>query len=404
VHFASGRGAARGEGTHAAHLPEPHVTPEIVKTAPYSHVPAAAARAVADFFARYLPAAGAPPPDAEAVAAIVDTAFWASLLREEGRSPRISLALVPPELAGEPLQFEHPFPLAPAPLARLAPAVERPGIHLGVWRHGSEMCVWGATRVLPDLCLVLEVVEPGLLVLKYRRAEEFGKYGNIAVLRGNRMDVLDQVSTCLPGCDGEGDVPAGLRLDSRASRVELRPELVQLAISMREHGRGGSLLVVPAGADEWRESIVKPVPYAVAPSFSTLAGLLDAVPPEPEHGAWQEDVRHLVDAVAGLTAVDGAAVMTDDYAILAFGAKIMRRDGFAAVERITVTEPVLGNVPQVVAPSQLGGTRHLSAAQFVSDQRDALALVASQDGRFTVFAWSPAEDMVHAHRMEALLL
>jgi len=39
-------------------------------------------------------------------------------------------------------------------------------------------------------------------------------------------------------------------------------------------------------------------------------------------------------------------------------------------------------------PAQFGGTRHLSAAQFVHDQRDAIALVASQDGRFTVFAWS----------------
>ena len=55
-------------------------------------------------------------------------------------------------------------------------------------------------------------------------------------------------------------------------------------------------------------------------------------------------------------------------------------------------------------PTQLGGTRHLSAAQFVHDQRDAVALVASQDGRFTVFAWSPCEDMVHAHRVETLLL
>jgi len=59
----------------------------------------------------------------------------------------------------------------------------------------------------------------------------------------------------------------------------------------------------------------------------------------------------------------------------------------------------------VVAPaSRLGGTRHLSAAQFIHDQHDAVALVASQDGRFTVFAWSPCEDSVHAHRVETLLL
>jgi hypothetical protein len=46
----------------------------------------------------------------------------------------------------------------------------------------------------------------------------------------------------------------------------------------------------------------------------------------------------------------------------------------------------------------------LSAAQFVHDQFDAIALVASQDGGFTVFAWSPKEEMVHAHRIDALLL
>ena len=55
-------------------------------------------------------------------------------------------------------------------------------------------------------------------------------------------------------------------------------------------------------------------------------------------------------------------------------------------------------------PEELGGTRHLSAAQFIHDQRDAVALVASQDGRFTVFEWSPCEAIVHAHRLDALLL
>jgi len=96
--------------------------------------------------------------------------------------------------------------------------------------------------------------------------------------------------------------------------------------------------------------------------------------------------------------------MTRDYELLAFGAKIARRKGAPQVEQVSVTEPIEGGVPSTVTPAQLGGTRHLSAAQFVQDQRDALALVASQDGRFTVFAWSPCEEMVHAHRVETLLL
>jgi hypothetical protein len=96
--------------------------------------------------------------------------------------------------------------------------------------------------------------------------------------------------------------------------------------------------------------------------------------------------------------------MSDQYELLAFGAKIARRKGSPQVEQVVVTEPLVGNVAAIFTPAQLGGTRHLSAAQFVHDQRESLALVASQDGRFTVFAWSPCEEIVHAHRVEALLL
>ncbi|MBA2647242.1 MAG: hypothetical protein H0U81_10620, partial [Pyrinomonadaceae bacterium] len=87
-------------------------------------------------FARHLAAArlqgrreSAPQPDAQTIEAIIDTAFWASLRREEGYSPKISLAFLPPELAGQPLTFERRLPLTPTTLSRLAPAVERPGIH-----------------------------------------------------------------------------------------------------------------------------------------------------------------------------------------------------------------------------------------------------------------------------------
>jgi hypothetical protein len=109
-------------------------------------------------------------------------------------------------------------------------------------------------------------------------------------------------------------------------------------------------------------------------------------------------------SIGGLTAVDGATVLNDRYEVLAFGAKIWRPEGRPPVEKWVITEPIVGNVPMVVHPTEHGGTRHFSAAQFVQDQRDSLSLVASQDGRFTVFAWSPCENMVHAHRVESLLM
>jgi hypothetical protein len=173
---------------------------------------------------------------------------------------------------------------------------------------------------------------------------------------------------------------------------------------MRAHGRGGSLLVVPSKTELWRESVVQPVLYAVAPPFSALAEVMQNRAGENPDGRWLDALRRAVDGVAGLTAVDGATVITDQYEVLAFGTKIVRRDGSSQVAEVIMTEPIEGARAEVVEPAQLGGTRHLSAAQFVRDQRDAVALVASQDGRFTVFAWSPCENMVHAHRIETLLL
>src|SRR5207244_1473641 len=102
-----------------------------------------------------------------------------------------------------------------------------------------------------------------------------------------------------------------LGFDAPASWAQSLNVLVQLAASMRAHGRGGALLVVPSGTDTWRQSIVQPILYGVQPFFSELTDLLNEQ--ATERRRWQE-------------------------------------------------------------------------------------------GRFTVFAWSPCESTVHAHRVEALLL
>jgi hypothetical protein len=324
------------------------------------------------------------------------------LRREEGYTPKISLAFLRPEQAGGPLRFEQRLPLDPVALSRLAPAVERPGIHLGVWRDGTSLCVWGTTRDVPRICFVLEVVAPGLLVIKYRRGRETGKFVNVVVLEGDSVKFVDERGTSLPDCPELLTHLLGFGApEPTADSVNV---LLQLAASMRTHGRGGSLLVVPEGSDEWRESIVRPVPYAAGPPYSELAELMRREADESATTIWQESLIDAVEMVAGLTAVDGAALINERFEVLAFGAKIGRRDGGAQVERVVLTEPVVGDSAVVVNPVQLGGTRHLSAAQFVQDQKGAVALVASQDGRFTVFAWSPCEEMVHAHRVETLLL
>lgn len=346
----------------------------------------------------------APQPDARSIAAIINATFWASFRPEEGRFPKISLAYLPPEAARQPMVFEHPLPLTAGVLTKLAPAVERPEIHLGVWNHGDELKVWGTTRTIPSFCFVLEDIEPGLLVVKHRRLDGFGKYANVAVLTGEQVKVIDEKGTSLPDCPSLLKALLAFTAAATNGPHHSLNILVQLSASMRAQGHGGTLLVVPGGAEGWRDSIAQPILYSVTPSFAALSELLRKETEEKDRRQWESAVRRVVDTIGGLTAVDGATVINDRYEVLAFGAKIRRRDGVPPVDKWIITEPIVGNLPVVVHPTEHGGTRHLSAAQFVHDQRDALALVASQDGRFTVFAWSPCEDMVHAHRVESLLM
>jgi hypothetical protein len=249
---------------------------------------------------------------------------------------------------------------------------------------------------------VIEVAEPGLIVVKQHRREKLAKYVNVAVLQGDQIKVIDENASSLPDCPEL--LASLLGFDSPASWSGSVNVLVQLAVSMRAHRKGGLLLLVPAGDASWRESANQPVKYEIAPTWAELAALRFPPDDETRVRVWRDELTRAVDAVGGLTAVDGATVMTTSYELLAFGVKIARRRGSPVVSRLTLTEPVEGSGARVVNPEEVGGTRHLAGAQFVHDQRDAIALVASQDGRFTVFAWSPCEGMVHAHRVETLLL
>ena len=286
-----------------------------------------------------------PPPDAETIEAIIDAAFWASLRREETYIPKISLVLLPPEDAPHPLRLERPLPLRPAALVKVAPAVERAGIHLGVWRDADAgLSVWGTIRSVPALSVVVEVAAPGLLVVKHHRGGEGGKFINFAVLEGDQIKIIDERASKVPDCPKLVTSLLGIEqqhaLRPSADSVNL---LVQLAVSMRAHGRGGLLLLVPEKSDAWLESIVKPIPYPVVPAFAELAQLNRQRPEEDGKQLWQDAVNRSVDAVAGLTAVDGATVLTSKYELLAFGAKIVRRKGSAQVEQVTITEPIEGN-------------------------------------------------------------
>src|ERR1700681_1168093 len=93
-------------------------------------------------------------PDASVIERLINATFWASLRREEGYIPKISLAYLPPGQDAGRMLFEHSLPLDARALAKVAPVVERAGIHLGVWHEDDDLRVWGTTHAIPTFCFV----------------------------------------------------------------------------------------------------------------------------------------------------------------------------------------------------------------------------------------------------------
>jgi hypothetical protein len=306
--------------------------------------------------------------------------------------------LLKPGQANQAVEFTKRR-LIPYNLLKLAPAVEKPGIHLGVWYDDEGLYVWGTATGTPPLSFVLEVIEPGLLVAKHRRADGYGKFVNVAILRGEQLQLVDAENTAVDDCPALQKFLPEPGLPDASGEID--NVLVELAGVMRSHGRGGLVLVVPTESRKWQESIVHPMTYPVLPVYTGIAELRQK---EQAKWQWREEIQRAIGIVGGFTAVDGATIITRDYHLLAFGAKVARAKSSTPVDKMVLTEPVVGSEAKYMHPAQNGGTRHLAAAQFVYDQRDAVALVASQDGFFTVFAWSTALNMVHAHRIDVLLL
>ena len=118
--------------------------------------------------------------------------------------------------------------------------------------------------------------------------------------------------------------------------------LLRLAVSMRAHKRGGTLLVVPGeGRTGWRESIVRPDHLRGRASVHRAARARRTMRRRSDPRT-RPALARVVDAVAGLTAVDGATLINDRYELLAFGVKIGRPEGRPRVEQVVVSEPVEG--------------------------------------------------------------
>lgn len=339
-------------------------------------------------------------PSPEHLAEMINVAHWASYATEEGYSVTGSLLLRPPDHITDTFHFDTHIELTVRTIVKLGPALEDPRADIGVWPDETgQLKIWGFTTISYETAiasdLLIKILGPGRILIMYS-----GR--TIAALTANRAVFIDSRSflhTIMPKIAAQAHTT-----DISLVNLFRYNAILKIAQQMRTHGRGGTVLIVPEDMN-WKKSIKAPIHYTGGASFLDPDAML-STPSRTELADtenllrivrdmnltlkkdwlrnWQQ-VQQQCTRIARLTAVDGALVMTFDRYVYCFGAKIETIDTRTISTSLSVIEPFESHNVGLQPFSSLGGTRHISAAQFVYDQPGAISIVASQDGNVTFF-------------------
>jgi len=345
-------------------------------------------------------------PSPEQLSTMIETAFWAGLRSNEGRTIRVGLAFTGDDTSGA-TKFLYPCGYEESEILKLAPAVPL-GHCLGVSVGNQTLQIWGfahaTTARVDTVCVYL--TEPGTVRV------DVGPFRPYAVLRGQSNDILaatgfdlaHYLQRILPKAFPEGDL-----LETQAVWRECLAlaEIVRLVL---RDGHGGTVLLVPDSRGEWERSLDPfsfrfKIPNAIVRDVirkeledtddqgKAMVKLSQASLPEDVKNRIMgglypinSDHRVAIEMMASFAKVDGAVVMTRDMQLLGFGAKIAFQSGHEVP--ICKFKPVPG--AQEVLRLRLedtGGMRHQSAARFVEAHRDTAAIVVSQDRHVSLMHW-----------------
>lgn len=174
-------------------------------------------------------------PDAPTLEALLDVVFYASLTKEEGRPARFSIAIARPNPLGS--HCIDPRPLTPEVLGKLSAACDGGSTLLLAWMAPDAWQVWGITVKRQTEYLIITARDPGSLSLQWMHEILFSYDHGRGVVADKRAlspgKIIELISDSLPP-----PTPTTLRMFN----------LQAIYRSMREHGRGGALLVVPTSA------------------------------------------------------------------------------------------------------------------------------------------------------------
>jgi hypothetical protein len=389
-------------------------------------------------------ASPAPPlPGPNALRYLLETAFFASLEREERRDLRFALVCAPgvdiPREGTDELvplvELQAPRPLTVDALRSLAPAVNPSNAAILVRCPADEDdprgCeISGILSVGSHLARTrrgrsyYQKPAPYALIIDVRDAGELHIYRGAIKLASLKAGQLhDQLASSeleflpISGILAEGGKRLAGRVQAPVGEHEretadfewtaLLNTILNVVNGVHEHGHGGTLLLVAPGAEATLPIRLK---FDVAGRTTLLAdrfvGFLNArhelaearerdkASGTQDPGAlWhlqnatfiaEEDLADAADLVARLSGIDGALVLSSDLRIIGFAAEIL----VSATVPIAAFE-VVGSAHRPkdwrVVEGDRFGMRHRSALRAVTVADRTAAFVVSQDGAVSFF-------------------
>lgn len=371
---------------------------------------------------------GATYPGEETLSSMLETAFHASCMQEEGRDTSFRLAYVSEHNLSKSrlvfgsdklIRFTSAREFNLQELRRISPSAN-PDRTLICVTEGSEgrleiigilPCVSdynplerGAagrrTGTIPDLVNIFAEA-PGRLAL-YKGEEAILTWINGAIypainifsdytsylknplvkkLTSTASQILSETLADLP-VKGAKSVTG--RLETLTSNMYFRA-LQRILLSMRSLKHGGTLLIIPDTAQVPSSLSIK---YRMAESYDVWYSLkqwareyrldiMGGLTGRQQSSLFQR-INYYADFIANLTAVDGAVVITDRFRLVGFGCEIkIPSSPIESVELYVKGELTISYIEEV-------GTRHRSAYRFCDENPDAIACILSQDGTLKV--------------------
>jgi len=199
--------------------------------------------------------------------------------------------------------------------------------------------------------------------------------------------------------------------------------LLMIGDAIRAQGNGGTLLVLPANeahnrtALEWLDLGSNRPSVTLEAEFDKYVPILKASAGDPletiqktslgeylrgRPDLTDPDVLNATAVLGRLSAIDGAVVVTEELELVAFGATIRPPGKGPTIEKIyrrsylDYADPMKPGAE--IEIGKLGGTRRQSAARFVANVYDTIAITVSHDGPTTLAMWFAKDEETGAPR------